>query len=111
MRDWHRWVYDVPRAHDFLSSQPIPVQRYDLGNDLRAARSGGCRTDRIDHGAYLFWSSAGEAPDHEVDDLRLDESRVLSGRARPRAMGCQPVECGSAVHQIESRGLSDGSRN
>ena len=50
-------------------------------------------------------------PDHKVDDLRLDESRVLSGGARSRAVGSYSAECGAAAHWIEGRGLSDAARN
>ena len=38
-------------------------------------------------GARLYGSPAGEAAHHEVDDLRLDEPRLLSGGARYRALG------------------------
>ena len=109
--DHHRRVDDVSRTHDLLYPQPISFQRYELGHDLRAAWSGGRRADLINHDAHLFRASAGEAPDHEVDDLRLDESRVLSGGVRPRAVGCQSAECGAAAHRIEGWGLTDAGRN
>ena len=40
-----------------LPSQSISFQRYDVGNDVRAARTGWRWTDRVDHGAHLLWDS------------------------------------------------------
>ncbi len=71
-------VHDVSRAYDPFPPQSIPVQRPDLGDDVCIARAGGRRTHRVDHGARVLRNSAGEAPDHEIDDLRVDESRLLS---------------------------------
>ncbi len=80
-------VYDEARADDLLYAQPVFVQRHDLGDDVRASRPGGRWADRIGHGSRLLRDSAGEAPHYEGDDLRLDEPRFLSGRARSTAMG------------------------
>ena len=79
--DHNRRVPDVSCAHRLLSPQSISLQRHDLGHDVCAARSGGCRTDRIDHGPCLLRTASGETPHHEVDDLRLDEPRLLFERA------------------------------
>src|SRR5271154_7043708 len=38
--DWHRRVHDVPGPHDFLPAQPVSVQRYDVGTDVCAPRTG-----------------------------------------------------------------------
>src|ERR1022692_1980251 len=73
IRDYYWCVHDVACTHHFLSPQSVSVQRYDLGDDVCAARPGGRRTDRVDHGACLLRTPSGEARDHEIDDLRLDE--------------------------------------
>ena len=58
----------------FFTAQSVPVQRHDLGADVRAARAGRCRTDRVGHGSRLLRDPTGEAGNHEVDDRRFDEA-------------------------------------
>ena len=70
----------------FFPRNPYLFQRHDLGDDVRAARAGRRRIDRINHDARLLRAPAGEARDHEIDDLRLDEPRFLSERARSGTM-------------------------
>jgi cytochrome b subunit of formate dehydrogenase len=57
----------------FFFPQSLSVQRHDLGNDVCAARTGRGRIVHVDHGARLLRNSAGEAPDHAIDDFWLDE--------------------------------------
>src|SRR5580765_3657764 len=56
--DWR--VHDVPRADNFLSPQPIFVQRYDMGTDVCPARIGWSWIDHAGDGARLLCSSPGE---------------------------------------------------
>src|SRR5271169_2478291 len=91
LRD-HNWcVHDVPRAHRLLSPRSVSVQRHDLGHDVRAARAGRRRTDRVDHGARLVRTPPGETADHEINDLRLDEPRLLFARTRSQSMGGRDI--------------------
>ena len=76
----HRRFHDVSRAYNFLPPEFVPVRRHDLGLNVRAARSGGSRTDCARHDACLLRTASGEAGNHEIDDLRLDGPRLLSGR-------------------------------
>src|SRR5579862_3719865 len=78
--------HDVSCAYDLLPPEPVSVQRHDLGSDVRAARTGGRRTDCAGDDARLLWASTGKTRDHEIDDFRLDGPRLLSGGARSRAM-------------------------
>jgi hypothetical protein len=86
VRDLYRRFHDVSRAHHFLSPQSLSFQRYDVGPDVCPARPGGRGTDCARHDACLLGTSAGEARHHEIDDLRLDGPRLLSARARSRAL-------------------------
>ncbi len=70
----------------FFPSESVSIQRHDLGPDVCAPRIGGRWIDCARHDARLYGSPPGETRDHEVDDLRLDGPRLLSGRARSRAM-------------------------
>ena len=58
--DRHRPVHDEARAHAVLHAQSVPVQRHDLGLDVRAARAGGRRIGRAGHGAHLLRDAAGK---------------------------------------------------
>src|ERR1022692_1460491 len=89
--DHNGCVHDVPCAHHLLSPQSVSVQRHDLGHDVCAARAGGRRTDRVDHGAHLLWAPSGEPPNHEIDDLWLDEPRFLFERTRSQSMGGRDI--------------------
>src|ERR1039457_511592 len=84
-------VHDVSCAHHLLSPQSISVQRHDLGHDVCAARAGWRRTDRVDHGPHLLWAPSGKASNHEIDDLRLDEPRLLFERTRSQALGGRDI--------------------
>ena len=72
---------------DLLPAQSVSVQRHDVGPDVRPARIGGRGTDRAGHGARVLCDSAGEAAHYRIDDLRLDEPRVLSRRSTTRNGG------------------------
>jgi len=65
----------------FFPRNPYLFGDMNMGHDVRAARPGGRRIDRIDHGPRLLRTASGEAPNHEIDDLRLDEPRFLFERA------------------------------
>src|SRR5205823_8434375 len=60
-RDVDRRVYDVSGTHAILHPQPVPVWRYDLGIDVCAARTGGCRIDRPGHGGWVIFDSGGKS--------------------------------------------------
>ncbi len=57
---------------------PYLFQRYDVGPDVRAARTGRSGADRAGDGACVHGNPAGEVADYEVDDLWLDEPGFLS---------------------------------
>src|SRR6516162_3895165 len=80
-------LHDVPRTHTVLHPQPLPVRRYDVGLDVRAARPGRCGTDRVDYGARLFCGPAGKTGHYEIDGVRHPRSRALPGAPRSTALG------------------------
>ena len=47
--------------HWHLYPQPVFVWRYDMGDDVCAARAGGRGADCANHGSCLLWRAAGEA--------------------------------------------------
>ena len=53
-RDRHGPLHDEARAHAVLHAQSVSLQRYDLGLDVRAARSRGRRIRCARHGAHLL---------------------------------------------------------
>ena len=78
--DRYRRFHDVSRPHGLLPPESVSIRRHDLGPDVRAARAGGRGTDCAGNNARLLRTAAGEARDHESDDLRRDGPRLLSAR-------------------------------
>src|SRR5450432_3304890 len=66
IRDYYWCVHDVAHTHHFLSPRSVSVQRYDLGDDVCAARPGRRGPDRVNHGARLLRTAPGETPDYEI---------------------------------------------
>src|ERR1019366_5356973 len=89
--DPYRRFHDVSRSYDLFPPESISIQRHELGPDVRAARTGGRGTDCAGDDARLLRTPAGETRDYEIDDLRLDGPRLLSERARSRAMGGRDI--------------------
>jgi len=85
--DRHGLVYDEARGDGDLRAEPVSVQRYDLGPDVCAARTDRRRADCAGDDACVHGNPAGEAADYQVDDLRMDEQRFLSGGTRHGALG------------------------
>jgi hypothetical protein len=80
-------VHDEARAGSVAHPESVPVQRHDVGPDVRAARPGGRGIDRTDHGSHLLCAAAREARDYQVHGGRHHPARVLSGTPRSRALG------------------------
>ena len=102
----YRPLHDGAGADAILAAQPLSFQRH-LGAHVRVARSGRHRARRTDHGARVLRHQAGEALDHQVDDLRLDWRRV-SGTSRSRALGDSVKSVIATVRRQEPPALQAG---
>jgi len=109
LRHRHWRVHDVSRAYDLLPAQSLSVQRHDLGPDVRSSRACRGRTHCAGDDARILCRASGETGDHQVDDLRVDETRVLSRALRPGALAFGIAAAGISPNrhagQLKTRAL------